>query len=91
MRTFDIGLNKLEYDFNNAFLDQIKTINFYEEEGNPLTLEEVLTMGFNYIYLNGTYGFKPEDFSEEELKTKVSYDYWDFDEDCYRTVYLKSK
>ena len=89
LRNFDEGLSKLEYDYNELFNDQIVTIQAYASGDEPLNLEEVLTMGFNYVVLNGTSGYKPDDFSEEELATKVDFYDWEADDDFYRTVYLK--
>lgn len=89
LRNFDEGLSKLEYDYSELFNNQIETIQVYANSDEPLSLEEVLTMGFNYVVLNGTGGYTPDDFSEEELATKVDFYDWEADSDYYRTVYLK--
>lgn len=89
LRNFDEGLSKLEYDYNELFNDQIITIQVYANSDEPLSLEEVLTMGFNLVVLNGTSGYTHDDFSEEELATKVDFYDWEAGDDFYRTVYLK--
>ena len=33
-------------------------------------------------------GYDEDDFSEETLNTEVAFDYWDYDDDNYRNVYL---
>ena len=90
LRNFDQGLSKLEYRFNEVFKDQIDTIYIHQTSENPLLLAEVLTMGFNNVVLNGQIGYEPADFTDEELSTAVKFDYWEDDDDNYRTVYLKA-
>ena len=90
LRNFDQGLSKLEYRFNEVFKDQIDIIYIHQTSENPLLLAEVLTMGFNNVALNGKIGYEPADFTDEELSTEVKFDYWEDDDDNYRTVYLKA-
>ena len=82
------SITNLEYKFNTTFNTLISEISSYERKGEPLTLREVLTMGFNNVILDGVMGYDEDDFSDEYLNTKVTFDYWDYDNDNYRNVYL---
>lgn len=82
------SITNLEYKFNTTFDNLIKEIHHYENIEEPLTLREVLTMGFNNVILDGVMGYDEDDFSEETLNTEVAFDYWDYDDDNYRNVYL---
>ncbi len=77
---------KLEGRFNDAFDDAIHSI-----ESGDLTLREVLEFGFNNIIFEGHWGYDEDDFSEDALNCKVTYDYWSTDDDGYRYVCVKRK
>lgn len=89
LRNFDEGLSSLEFRFNELFKEQIEKIQIYARRDEPLLLEEVLTMGFNNVRFRGTTGYEPADFSDEDLTAEVDFDYWEEDDDFYRTVCLK--
>ena len=79
----------LEGEFMDRFDDALHEIETSADEGDPLTLEEVLGYGFNNVSLNGKRGYEKEDFTVDELQTKVTWSDWDRDSDGYRYVILK--
>lgn len=80
----DKKLWKMEYDFNQAFDNACKDI----EIKRP-TLAEVLDYGFNMVFYKDEFGYCEDDFKDSFLKEKVTFDYWNYDDDEYRIVYLK--
>ena len=79
----------LEGEFMDRFDDALHEIEISADKGDPLTLEEVLEFGFNNVSLNGKRGYEKEDFTVDELQTKVTWSDWDRDSDGYRYVILK--
>lgn len=80
----------LEAEFLNAFEEATDTIIWKEREGNPMTLREVLTMGFNNVEFNGTMDYEPSSWTEKELDTRVEYMGWTTDAGGFRVVVLKT-
>ena len=79
----------LEQELNDRFDDAIQQIEDAVADGDPLTLEEVLEFGFNNVTLNGKRGYQKDDFTIDELLTRVTWDDWQRDDDGYRYVILK--
>lgn len=83
---------EMEHDFLMAFNRALSTIEVRCDEGDPMTLKEVLEFGFNNVDFNGKFGYEECDFTEEELNKRVRLDecfQWDDDPDGYRYVILK--
>ena len=80
---------ELEGEFLDSFDDALYEIGMSADKGDPYTLEEVLEFGFNTVSLNGKYGQIKDDFTVDELQTKVTWSEWDRDSDGYRYVNLK--
>ena len=80
---------ELEEEFHSKFMQEANYIMEYALRGKPMTLKEVIAnIGFNSVNLDGWHGYCEDDFSDELLNTHVSYDYFAYDEDGYREVYL---
>lgn len=76
---------KMEFDFNNAFDNALTDIEVYN-----YTLREVIEKcGFNNLYYKGMFGYEVNNFNQSMLNERVALDYWDYDDDQYRIVYLK--
>ena len=78
-----------EAEFIRLFDNAINDICYHAEIDEPLTLKQVIKFGFNNVSLNGKKGYEEDYFPKSWLKKKVSFDYWDYDADGYRIVYLK--
>lgn len=79
----------LEYEFLSTFDVAVGTI-----QCNELTLRQVISFGFNNLYVydeNGCVvsGYEEEDFNENLLNSIVRLIDWDYDEDGYRILKLE--
>ena len=85
--TEDKQLTKI-WEVEKQFVDKFnKAVD--EVADGELTLREVLDFGFNNVSFEGTMGYEPEDFTEEQLNKKVKFVEWDFDNDGYRFIVVK--